>query len=324
MLIAGEVHTNVLRERDPVTTDHARHLLDLLPGEPVLVSERPMSYARSPQRPVGVDCPVAAGTARQVRGVGTVLQRSTIVGGHVLQGSAYVALRGAARGGRQPWSHYLARPGVVEMFGRTRPAELADALATAGHAGAELDLGAIADRVADEVQRRAVRDTRYTGPLRLRSARTRLRWVAEVEPSRTEQHQEPVRFAVRGGELRVLRLSAAVGDVDRLVALCEDVALHDWLLSTLVDITRKAGIGVLPRQESLRRLVPAIDYLLHLWLPGARGGDVSDLVWAALERGGGFSRQWDTLVRRIRDQLSVAAVTSLAQALPPAYRGETG
>ncbi len=65
MLIVGEVRTNVLRERDPVTTDHAQHLLDLVPGEPVFVSKRPMSYARSPQRPVGVACPIAAGTGRR-------------------------------------------------------------------------------------------------------------------------------------------------------------------------------------------------------------------------------------------------------------------
>ncbi|WP_327002055.1 SCO2521 family protein [Dactylosporangium sp. NBC_01737] len=324
MLIVGEVHTNVLRERDPVTTDHAGHLLDLLPGEPVLVSERPMSHVRSPEKPVGVDCPVVEGSGRQVRVVGTVLQRATIAGGHVLQGSAYVEVRRAAQNARLGWSHYLARPGVVEALGRARWPELADAFAGGGHAGAELDLGAIAGRVVDDVQRRAVRDTRYQGPLRLRSARTRLRWVAEVgaEPG------DPVRFAVRSGDLRVLRLTTATQTapaqdagvsretVERLVAVCEDVALHDWLLTTLVDITRKAGIGVLPRHESLERLVPAIDYLLHLWLPGARGGEVSDLVWAALERRGGFSRQWDTLVRRIRDQLSVAAVTSLAQAVP--------
>lgn len=313
MLIVGEVHTNVLRERDPVTTDHAQHLLDLVPGEPVLVSERPMSYARSPQRLVGVACPVAAGTARRVRGVGTVLQRSMIIGGHVLQSSAYVTIRSSPHSARQRWSHYLACPGVIETFGRVRWSELADALAGGRHAGTELDLGAIADRVADDVQRRAVRNPRYTGPLRLRSARTRLRWVAEVD----EDPADRIRFAVRRDDLRVLRLAVAPDTVDSLVALGEDVALHDWLLTTLVDITRKAAIGVLPRHESLQRLVPAIDYLLHLWLPGARGGEFSERVWAVLERRGGFSRQWDTLVHRIRDQLSVAAVTSLAQAVVP-------
>jgi hypothetical protein len=115
----------------------------------------------------------------------------------------------------------------------------------------------------------------------------------------------------------VLRLAVAPNTAESLAALCEDVALHDWLLTTLVDITRKAAIGILPRHESLQRLVPAIDYLLHLWLPGARGGEFSERVWAVLERRGGFTRQWDTLVHRIRDQLSVAAVTSLAQVALP-------
>ncbi len=239
-----------------------------------------------------------------------MLQRSMIIGGHVLQSSAYVTIRPSVHTARQRWSHYLACPGVIETFGLTRWSELADALAEARHTGTELDLGAIADRVVDDVQRRAVRNLRYTGPLRLRSARTRLRWVAEVEAEPSDR----IRFAVRG-DLRVLRLAVAPDTVDPLVALCEDVALHDWLLTTLVDITSKAAIGVLPRPESLERLVPAIDYLLHLWMPGARGGELSDRVWAVLERRGNFSRQWDTLVHRIRDQLSVAAVTSLAQAV---------
>jgi hypothetical protein len=309
VFIVGEVHTNVLRERDPVTADHARSLLDLVPGEPVLVSERPMSYVRSPEKPVGVDCPLVAGNGRQVRGVGTAVHRATITGGHVLQGSAYATILPGAQGVRQPWSHYLARPGVIETTGRARGPGLADSLAATRQAGAELDLAAIAGRSADDVQLRALRNTRYTGPLRLRAARTRLRWVAETG----SDHPVRIHFTVGDPGVRVLRLAGVPATAAGLAAVAEDVALHDWLLTTLVDIVRKAAIGVLPRPETLTRLVPAIDYLLHLWLPGARGDATSDQVWAALERRGGFSRQWESLVHRIRDQLSVATVTALAQ-----------
>ena len=53
--------------------------------------------------------------------------------------------------------------------------------------------------------------------------------------------------------------------------IAEDVALHDWLLSTVLEIVGKSALGVIERQAALQRLLPAIDYLLHLWMPGARG-----------------------------------------------------
>jgi hypothetical protein len=93
------------------------------------------------------------------------------------------------------------------------------------------------------------------------------------------------------------------------------VALHDWLLSTLVEMVHKAALGIAGRAEALDRLVPAIDHLLHLWMPGARADELTEGIWAVLERRGGFSRQWETLVHRIRDQLSVGAVTALSAAV---------
>jgi hypothetical protein len=79
-------------------------------------------------------------------------------------------------------------------------------------------------------------------------------------------------------------------------------------------VVRKSAIGVLARDEVLQRLIPAIDHLLHLWMPAARGGDEAAAVWDALERRPGFSRQWSSLVFRIRDQLSVGTMTALAAA----------
>jgi hypothetical protein len=308
MLIAGEVHTGLLRGPDPVTSDQARRLVDLVVGEPVLVSQRPIAYVRSPEMPVGVDCGLgAAGAARQVRGVGTALQRAAITGGHVVQGSAYAAFVSGDGGGRRPWSHYLTRPGVIETLGRTRWDETAAALAAPERPGAALDLGAMAGRTADRVQRAVP----ARGTVRLRSPRTRLRWVASVE----EPDAAPrVGFSVGVGDLRVLRLTVRGVPAAELAAVCEDVAMHDWLLSALLEIIGKSAIGAVPRQQALERLLPAIDYLLHLWMPGARGDELTAEVWDVLERRPGFSRQWNTLVHRIRDQLSVGAVAALAAA----------
>jgi hypothetical protein len=214
---------------------------------------------------------------------------------------------------RQPWSHYLTRPGVIETLGRTRWDEVAAALGGADRPGDSLDLGAMAGRVADRVQRSASRG----GTVRLRAPRTRLRWTARFDPSTAATPR--VRYSVRSDDLRMLELSVPDGQpppVPELTALAEDVALHDWLLSTLLEIVGKSAIGVVERRAALERLLPAIDYLLHLWMPAARGDEISAAVWAALDRRPGFSRQWDTLVRRIRDQLSVGAVTALAAAGP--------
>jgi hypothetical protein len=304
MLVLGEVHTGLLRGPGPVPPEETLRLLDLVVGEQVLFSERPIAYARSTELLVGVDCALgSAASARQVRGVGTARQRAAITGGHVVQGSAYTSVQRAERTTRLPWSHYLARPGIVETLGRTRWEEVADAFRAEPDA-TTLDLGAIASQITDRVQRAAT----GTGRTRLRSARTRLRWVADPDGDTMR-----VRFSTETGDLRILHLHGIGLPPAETAALCEDVALHDWLLTSLIELVRKSAIGVLDRGEALGRLVPAIDYLLHLWMPGARGGDISELVWAALERRPGFSRQWDTLVSRIRDQLSVRAVTALTE-----------
>ncbi len=309
MLIAGEVHTGLLRGPDPVTAGQARRLVDLVVGEPVLVSQRPIAYVRSPDIPVGVDCGLGpSGPTRRVRGVGTARQRAAITGGHVVQGSATATVVRAEGSARQPWSHYLTRPGVIEVLGRTRWDDLAAALAGPDRPGDALDLGAMAGRVADRVQRSVARN----GPVRLRAPRTRLRWAARTgDPG--------VRFSVRSDDLRLLEVSTMDDGphlAGRLTALAEDVALHDWLLSTLLEIIGKSAVGTVERGAALERLLPAIDYLLHLWMPAARGDGLSADVWAALDHRPGFSRQWDTLVHRIRDQLSVGAVAALTVAGP--------
>ena len=312
MLIVGEVHTGLLRGGGPVTGDVASELVDLVRGEPVLVSERPRSHVRAPAKPVGVDCPLGPpGPARRVRGIGTAWQRAAILDGHVVQGSAFATVVRAGQTARQPWSHYLARPGVIESVGRTRWAELAEAFASPDRAADALDLGGIAQQAADRVQR----NNRGAGRPGLRAAGTRLRWVALVEPGQPSPSR--IRFGVHGDDLRVLGFTVAGADVARLAAVAEDVALHDWLLTVLLEVIHKAAIGLLPRDEAIARLLPAIDYLLHLWLPQTDVDDVTAALWAVLERRVGFSRQWSLLVNRVRDQLSAGAVAAISTAIRP-------
>ncbi|MBM2623076.1 hypothetical protein JIG36_47010 [Actinoplanes sp. LDG1-06] len=307
MLIVGEVHTGLLRGRGPMSANDAALLVDLMAGEPVLRLERPRPYVRSPERPVGVDCPLGAvASARQIRGIGTVLQRAAITGGHIVQGTAWATLTPAAGSARQPWSHYLARPGVIEAVGRVRPAELADAFAAPARDPAALDLGDVAGRASDAVQSAVPADGRPRERLRL--PRTRLRFV--VEQAETAG---PLHYTVPDDRLRVLRVALPADAEPRLlVAFAEDLALHDWLLTSVIGIVERAEIGVLPFGESLRRLRPAVDHLLHLWLPGRRGGDLARGLWTALERQEALSDQWRLLRDRIRDQVALAAVEALA------------
>ena len=306
MLVVGEVDTGLLRGRDPAAGGDGRGLVGLVAGERVLVSTRPRAYVRSPERPVGVDCQL--GGTRPTRGIGTALQRAAITDKEVVQGSAYATVVGAPYSARQPWSHYLARPGVIETIGRTAWPDLAAALAAPERAAADLDLGAVARRATDEVQSAA----RNGGADALRAARTRLRWVARVDPDGPAL--SGVHFDVIDRRLRLLSFTTNGAHAAPLAAACEDIALHDWLLSTLIESVHKAAIGLEARAETLKRLAPAIDRLLHLWMPAARADDLTEQFWAVLERRAGFSRQWTTLVNRIRDQLSVGVAAALSVA----------
>ncbi|SNY49044.1 SCO2521 family protein [Paractinoplanes atraurantiacus] len=296
----GEVHTGLLRGRDPVSANEAGLLVDLVAGEPVLRLERPRAYVRSPERPVGVDCLLGV-PARQVRGIGTVMQRAAIIGGHVVQGTAWAMVEPVVSSARRPWSHYLARPGVIEAIGRWRSGEVVAGFHAAERDPSALDLGQIAGRASDVVQ------SAVTGGGRLRLPRTRLRFVVE----RAETPGQP-RFAVHDDHLRLLHVIAAADDDPRpLVAFAEDLALHDWLLTSVNGIVERAAIGALPLEESLRRLRPAVDYLLHLWLPvGAEG------LWEEVERQAALTRQWVLLRDRIRDQFALGAVAALSAATP--------
>lgn len=302
MLIVGEVHTGLLRGRGPMSASDAALLVDLVAGEPVLRLDRPRAYVRSPDRPVGVDCPLgAAASSRRVRGIGTVLQRAAVAGGHIVQGTAWATLIPAAGSAREPWSYYLACPGVIEAVGRVRPAELADAFAAPVRDPAALDLGEIAGRASDVVQSAVPADTRPRERLRL--PRTRLRFV--IERSDTAR---PPRLTVHDEQLRVLRMTMPAGDEAlQLVAFGEDLALHDWLLTSVSGLVERAGIGILPFDESLRRLRPAVQHLLHLWLPGRRN-DVTRELWAQVEQRDALGDQWKLTRDRIRDLVALAAV----------------
>lgn len=313
MLVLGEVRTGLLQNSTALSKADVARLLDLVMGERVRVSERPIHHATSPERLVGVDCPLSSRSRASVRGVGTVLTRAAVTDGHVLQGSAYARLRPGA-GRRLPWAHYLGHPGVVETIGRADPGDLAGGFLDPARAPGTLDLGAICDSAMDDVQRSPGLDRRIT----LRTAPTSLRWVAAPERATAGGLQ----FTVVSPTLRTLRVTVPDERLEATVTLCEDLALHDWLLTTLLDMIDRHLTSAAADTRSVRRLRPAIDHLLHLWMPAARVDEELLPVWERMERRPGFTRQWNACVSRIRDQVTVNAIAVLSG--DERQRGMTG
>jgi hypothetical protein len=231
------------------------------------------------------------------------VSRALIVGGHVLQGSTFVDVRRGQADRRLPWSHYLALPGVIETIGRvdrddvvqgfTRPA------GQAGQADA-LDLGAISGRVMDAVQ--DAPDLDHRPPFRM--ARTRLRWAT----TRSAAQETAVAFRIESETVRTVEIRDADAEPEHVAELCEDLALHDWLLTTLQVIIERSRVGSASRAQVVSHLRPAIDFLLHLWMPSARLDRSVAGLWDRLERRPGFTRQWNSSVARIRDQVAISTL----------------
>ncbi|WP_318218495.1 SCO2521 family protein [Streptomyces sp. SCL15-6] len=314
VLACGEVRTCLLPTRQALDIRAAAQLLGLRADERVLLSERPNLYARSPDTLTGVDCHLPSANGARVRAVGTVVARAALTEGRVLQASAHFRVPAAGPDQRRPWGHYLVRPGVVEPLGRLRREAVAQGVLGGGRHG-DLDVGLIADGLLTRLLRHPLLDHRPP----LRSRPTRLRWAAL--PAAPGEGPSIERFTLAEDELRTVLLrvpeDTAGGD---LAALCDDLALHDWLLTTLVRMLDGIRLGAGPEHgfavvEALR---PAVNHLLHLWMPRARVPQELAALWDPLEERPGFTRQWRTLVQRIRDQLTLHAIPSAHREVEPA------
>ena len=303
MLTVGEVHTSLLQHSTALTQEQSAEVLSLVEGEAVLTSRRPSLYAVSPDVRTGVDCWLPSARKRQLRGVGAVVTRAVVTGGRMVQASSVIHVVAGER--RRPWSHYLANPGVLETVGKLDAADLTAGFLHGNNADV-LNLEAITGRVLDGVQMSDLLDRRPP----LRAPRTRLRWSARVD-------ERPIRdvsvvVTVDSPTLRTVELVLAPQDVPAAVAgLCEDLALHDWLLTMLSSLVEAAVTRSASGQEHVERLRPVLEHLLHLWLPGARVHPQLRPIWDRLEQVPGFSRQWNSSVNWIRDQISVSNMALL-------------
>jgi hypothetical protein len=321
MLAFGEIHTGLLQNSTPLPQSRMTEVLNLVEGELVRRSERPFPYAVSPDRIEGVDCKLPTRSGTPPRAIGTVLSHATVIGGHIAQSSTHTNVVAAEGPRRLPWSHYMASPGRLETITEADHENLAAGFVHATSKPAHIDISAITARTLDAVQGSPVLDRKPA----VRTRRTRLRWAVvgtDAAPAHTT-----ATFRIASEDLRTMEIAAAEDDVPGVVALCEDLALHDWLLTTLLNLLEVTLTSNRSRVEKMNRLRPAVDHLLHLWMPGARIDETLVPVWQALEHRPGFTRQWETSVTRVRDQvtLSTLELLELASATPrPApARGRT-
>jgi hypothetical protein len=313
MLVLGEIHTGLLPNSRPLSPEEARVALALAVGEGVTQWSRPIPHTASPTLLHGVDCKLALGPRPgrrhtdaggdngSVRVVGTVNSRAVLTGGHLLQGSSWTVIEFLDRPRRLPWSHYLAHPGTLFPIGGPSTDRLAQgflrAEASPDRRGL-LDSGAIARHSMREVLKRPTLDRQPP----IRTGTTRLRWAAVVDAAA----ERAVGFRLVDGERRRLSVVSGPVEASAVAAACEDLAVHDWLLTAVAARVSRARIGE-DRRHTLQVLQPVVDHVTHLWAPGAR--TVKDLrfLWETLEDAPGLTHQWTTMTTRVREQVSFGA-----------------
>jgi hypothetical protein len=307
-LTIGEVQTSLLLTSTAVSADTATELLAIVPGGLVRTRQRPVRYAWSPEALTGVDCFAPLADRREVRVVGTPATRLTLTDGHIIQAGTYATFRYEPTGRRRPWAHYLAQPGVLEVLGAASEENLATGFLAGPTTTTALDLGTVNVRTLTAIQRSRQLD--HNPPFRTRP--TRLRWFAG--PAQPDQE---IVFTLGPDGLRTVRLRAAEPDPRALADFCADLALHDWLLSTLLDIVDRAVGRRRPAAELIAMLRPGIDHLVHAWMPAAHVSRTLAIIWQELDLKSGFSLQWQKTVERIRDQLSVGIIEALQPVTKP-------
>jgi hypothetical protein len=191
---------------------------------------------------------------------------------------------------------------VLELLGKASDESLATGFLCGPTTATALDLGAVNVRRLATIQRNERLDRNPP----FRSRPTRLRWSAETSDSERE-----IAFTLEADGLRTVRLRAPESNPRALADFFADLALHDWLLTTLLNIVDRAVARSRPPAEMISLLRPGIDLLVHAWMPAAHVSKPLDGIWQELDLRSGFSLQWQKTVERIRDQLSVGLIEAL-------------
>ncbi|MET8779660.1 SCO2521 family protein [Nocardia sp. NPDC050713] len=305
----GEVETCLLPTGTALRRDETIDLLgQLMPDSTIFWRERPISLAISPPTVEGVDCQLKVPTRPSVRAIGTVATRSLVFGGRVLQSSSMTRVEAGANGQRQTWSHYLSRAGVLETvtkIAKDTGTGLAEGFLVPGSASdSTLDLTSIANRLLGRIRMDGRLDQRVPLP----SEATRLRWSARVD----RKNPPSVRFRLQDDRVRaVLVTVGSAPELDDVQRFCEDLAVHDWLLTATSAAIDQSDLFPPGSTESVAVLVPVLRHLAHVWMPRAHTPPGLRALWDELEEAPGLTAGRRGLVDQVRDRVLVAALDAL-------------
>ncbi|MRH86388.1 hypothetical protein GFY24_02705 [Nocardia sp. SYP-A9097] len=303
IVVLGEIRTCLLPHSTTLDGQATEELLALVPGATVRRRERPAPLAFSPPRAVGVDCYLSWGSTAETRVVGTVSSTAILVGGRLSQMSSHTTVMSTPRRKRQPWSHYVDRFGTTEAIDTLPDRSIADEELIAGYLTASgpktLDLSSICARQLDELLKSPLLD--QDPPLL--APTTRLRWTVKIGGTAGPA----VSFRLDDEATRTANITVRVAEeIPDAVRFCQDLAVHDWLL-TVIDAKVLAAAGVRSGDErQLDVLAAMLEHLGHLWMPGAHTPDAMRSPWRELQSKASFSKQWDTRLRQLRDRIVVA------------------
>jgi hypothetical protein len=310
LIVLGEVRTCLVPASGALSRVEVRNLLALKPGRPVRSWERPIPMAISPTMLVGVDCLLATGSGARAESRGAVATDAVVVGGRVLQSSVRTAVVRASRPQREKWEHYLRGGGVTEVINKIKSGigtDLVDGFLFRPAGPDTLDLASISERLLAKV--RLDRGLDQRSPLLVGS--TRLRWTARVG----EVQAPHVEFRLEDDEVRTVQITVRdIGELAAAQQFCADLAVHDWLLTAVVNAVEEADRYDTASPDSARVLGAVLEHLAHLWMPGAHTPTQLHGLWQQLEVRPGFTRDWESRVHQLRNRLSVATLAALREA----------
>ncbi|MFC5289756.1 SCO2521 family protein [Actinokineospora guangxiensis] len=302
MVILGEVRTSLLHNSLPLPAKAVVDLLSLRPGRQVAATERPINRTLSADSLVGVDCVVASEPRTRARGIGTVASRAVVVGGLVAQASSRARLEWTAHTERKPWAHYARHRGTVEVLGKLSPEQAVAGFLMPVARPESLDLGAICQRTLTLVQGRPQLDH----VTKLRTRPTTLRWTAVTD----DDAPPSVHLRIEDETNRTVRLVLPSALVDEAARFCEDLAVHDWLYTTLGRIVEQAERDIARGADPMEVLGAALSLLVRMWMPGAHVPPALRELWQQLETTPGFTWSWGQQVAWVRDQVAMRTLTA--------------
>ncbi len=308
-VVLGETQTCLLPSSTVLDTSSTIELLSSVqPGTAVTSRERPMPLVISPDRIEGIDCNLIPVSGKRIHVIGTVASRAVVLGGRILQSSSYTRVVRSRETSRQPWSHYTGRPGTIETVSRIGddPAgRVADGYLRS-FGGDRLDLTAISTRMSTHIRM----DHQWLDQrMPFRADTTRLLWAIEVGAPTGDPHH--FTFRLENETLRSVRLTVPEEYIPAAQRFCEDLAVHDWLLTTVGQVAIRFRPPDHGPETVLNQLSPTLDQLVPLWMPGAHTPQSLRQWWSDLETDPGFTRQWTARVQQLRDRMATATLQSL-------------